>query len=101
VSADLDELHARVERLEQSRSFGYRDRVAQRRRAVVELRASGLSIAAIGRQLGIAASTIERDLQQTPHEPPERVVGMDRKSHPTVKNGGRPSPERSFDRPGE
>jgi hypothetical protein len=46
VSADLDELHARVERLEQSRSFGYRDRVAQRRRAVVELRASGLSIAA-------------------------------------------------------
>jgi integrase len=46
VSADLDELHARVERLEQSRSFGYRHHVAQRRRTVVELRSSGLSIGA-------------------------------------------------------
>ena len=46
VSADLDELHARVEQLEQQllepRSFSYREHVAQRRWAVVELRASGL-----------------------------------------------------------
>ena len=71
----LDELHARVERLEQSRSFGYRDHVAQRRRVVVELRSSGLSIAAIAKQFGLAASTVERDLQQTPHEPRATCVG--------------------------
>jgi DNA invertase Pin-like site-specific DNA recombinase len=85
----LDELHARVERLEQSRSFGYRDHVAQRRRVVVELRSSGLSIAAIAKQFGLAASTVERDLQQTPHEPPSHVRGLDGKRQPTRKGAAR------------
>jgi DNA-binding NarL/FixJ family response regulator len=90
VSAASNELHARVERLEQSRSFGYREHVAQRRQAVVELRASGLSIAQVAKRLGLAASTVERDLQQTPHTAPDYVVGLDGKRQPGRRNG-RPS----------
>jgi DNA-binding NarL/FixJ family response regulator len=93
VSRDLDELVVRLERLEQSLSpsFTYREHVAQRRRVVVELRACGLSIAAIGRQLGVAASTVERDLQQTEHAAPDYVVGLDGKRQPSRKNGSRPA----------
>jgi hypothetical protein len=96
VGRDLDELHARIDRLEQSgRSFSYPEHLAQRRRAVVELRTSGLSIAAIGRQLGLAASTVERDLDATPHTPPGHVLGLDGKRQPSrhgaARNGRAPA----------
>ena len=88
VSRDLDELYTRLEHLERHLStpaFGYHEHVAHRRRVVVELRASGLSIAAIGRRLGVAASTVERDLEVTPHTPPSHVLGLDGKRQPARK----------------
>jgi DNA-binding NarL/FixJ family response regulator len=86
VSADLDELHNRIDRLEQSgRSFSYTEHLVQRRRAVVELRAAGLSIAAVAKQLGLAVSTVERDLDATEHTVPTYARGRDGKMHPTRK----------------
>ena len=66
VGRDLDELYARLDRLEQSgRSFSYAEHVEQRRRAVVALRADGLSIAAVARRLGLvfgnAVGEVEND----------------------------------------
>jgi DNA-binding NarL/FixJ family response regulator len=80
IGADIDALHARIDALEQSeRAFSYSAHVAQRRRAVAELRAEGLSLAAIGRRLGLARATVQRDLDAVPHEPPSHVVGLDGK----------------------
>ena len=80
VSRDLDELAMRIDALERGvRTFSYAEHLAARRRVVVELRASGLSTQVIAHRLGLARSTVERDLQQTPHRPPERSVGADSK----------------------
>jgi DNA-directed RNA polymerase specialized sigma24 family protein len=95
VSADLDELYTRLERVERhlpsARAFSYHEHVAQRRRVVVALRADGLSIAAIGKRLGVAVSTVARDLEATPHTPPRFVTGLDGKRQAARKNGTRPA----------
>ena len=36
-------------------------------------------------------STVERDLDAVPHEPPAYVTGRDGKTHPSRKNGSRPT----------
>jgi transposase len=58
-------------------------------RAVVELRARGLSITKIANRLGLGRSTVERDLDAVPHEPPAYVVGVDGKRQPSRRNGPR------------
>ena len=90
VSRDLDELHARLAALEQqvaSPAFAYHEHLAARRQAVVALRQAGLSITKIARQLGLGRTTVERDLQVTPHNPPAYVVGEDGKRQPSRRNG--------------
>jgi DNA-binding NarL/FixJ family response regulator len=91
VSRDLDELHARLEALERQVAegsvFAHREHLAQRRRAVVALRLTGLSISAVAERLGLGRSTVERDLQVTPHTAPDYVVGLDGKRQPSRRNG--------------
>ncbi len=94
VQAALDEFDGRLRALEDRQApwrASVRAGVEQRRRVVVELRESGLSYSQIAAATGCAVSVVERDLQATPHRPPERVLGIDRKSHPTSKNGSRPT----------
>jgi DNA-binding NarL/FixJ family response regulator len=94
VARDLDEIFTRLDALEQAHTaggFAYREHVAHRRQVVAKLRAGGLSIAAIGKRLGVAASTIERDLQVTPHETPPHVLGLDGKRQSATRNGNRPA----------
>ena len=92
VARDFDELFARVEQLERQggeRSYNYAGHLAERRQAVIALRASGLSITKIAQRLGIARTTVERDLDAVPHEPPSYVVGVDGKTHPSANSSGR------------
>jgi hypothetical protein len=42
--------------------------------------------AAVAERLGLG-STVERDLQVTPHTAPDYVVGLDGKCQPTRRNG--------------
>ncbi len=64
--------------------------VQRRREVVVQLRESGLRIAQVAASLGPAVATVQRDLEATPHTPPEWVLGRDGKRHPTAKNGHAP-----------
>jgi hypothetical protein len=98
VSRDLDELLARVERLERElaapRSFHRRELERQRRAAVLHARAQGMSIAVIAAATGLGATTVARILDGERVSEPERVRGLDGKLYPARhagngRNGGR------------
>ena len=84
----------RIEHLERQVSAAARSRTTSTSpsagAAVVKLRATGLSIAAIATRLGLAVSTVARDLRQTRTPRRPYVVGLDGKRQPSRKNGNRP-----------
>jgi hypothetical protein len=53
----------------------------QRKKAVEELRLSGMSTRAIGQTLGVNRSTVQKDLQVGGIHPPEEVIGADGKRY--------------------
>jgi hypothetical protein len=61
-------------------------RVAQRRQRVADARRNGHSLRAIGEELGISKSQVERDLQGVPRGTPEpgtpKILGKDGKQYP-------------------
>lgn len=54
----------------------------QRKKAVEELRLSGMSTRAIGQTLGVNRSTVQKDLQVGGIHPPEEITGADGKTYP-------------------
>lgn len=91
LRVELAELADRIGRLEgHVQVFSVRDLTAARRRRVVELREEGCSQQLIARTLGIARSTVQRDVSVTSHATPVRSVGLDGYSHPARKNGHAP-----------
>ena len=94
VRQALDEHERRISDLEVQRAplwrASLRDGVRQRRRVVVELRESGLSIAQIAMATGAGRSTVQKDLDAVPHSPPAYIRGIDGKLQPsTHRNGAR------------
>jgi Homeodomain-like domain len=100
VSRELDELYARVDRIEHQlaapRTFARAELDRQRRAAVLHARRQGLSIAMIASALGLGRSTVATILDGEQVAGPERVLGLglDGKSHPARhvengRNGGR------------
>lgn len=63
-------------------AFSLQEAIEQRRRVVARMRAAGLSTQRIAAATGAGRTTIIRDLKNVAHEVPERVVGVDGKSHP-------------------
>ena len=102
---DLDQFDTRISALEGQRGTNLEQRVVsleartapwtfsqpgvtqRRRRTVVTMREDGFSYQAIAAALGVAVATVQRDLACTPHTTPDRVRGLDHKSHPAHKNG--------------
>jgi hypothetical protein len=93
VSRELDELYARVDRIEQQlaapRTFARAELDRQLRAAVLHARRQRLSIAMIASALGLGRSTVATILDDEQVAEPERVLGLDGKSHPArhVENG--------------
>lgn len=90
VTWALDQFEARLSALESqlpAARYSLASGVAERRRVVVKLRESGLSLTQIAQTTGAALATVQRDLDATPHGAPAYVKGLDGKTHPTSKNG--------------
>lgn len=88
----LDQFDARLAMLESGKPaarYSLAEGVAARRRVVVKLRESGLSIPQIAAAIGSATATVERDLDAVPHRAPARVLGLDQKTYPSSKGNGR------------
>jgi hypothetical protein len=86
VSADLDELYVRLDRIERriatSRSFAREELDRQRREAVRHARQRGLSISMIAAALGIGRTTVATIIERERIAEPDYVTGMDGKRHP-------------------
>jgi AraC-like DNA-binding protein len=85
VSRDLDELHARVDALEQRlaapRSFHRAELERQRRAAVLAARAEGLSFAKIASVLGVSTRTVATIVNGERVAEPAEVLGVDGRLH--------------------
>lgn len=92
VSRDLDELYTRLEHLERQlaapRSFARDELDRQRRAAVLHARGQGLSIAMIAAATGLGRTTVATILEREQVAEPERVRGLDGKSHPARHANG-------------
>jgi len=91
VAPELAVLERRLEALERSpaMAFTQAEAIAQRQRVVARMREAGLSVERISQSLGVPRTTALRDLDAVGIRVPDRVLGVDGRSHPATHAWGR------------